>query len=111
VAAEQLALQAGTEPADPEPAIAGWALAGPVQIDMDSRVRHIHVGRRGAQLRDAVASDVRQAAELLETGLTSLSRGTKTGVRVGLDNVPPRRSPAYSSSAKHSGLQQPRVRS
>ena len=26
-------------------------------------------GRRGARLRDAVAGDVRQAAELLETGL------------------------------------------
>jgi AcrR family transcriptional regulator len=76
VAAEQLALQAGTEPADPEPAIAGWALAGLVQVDMDSRVRHIHAGRRGPQLRDAVASDVRQAAGVLETGLTSLIRGT-----------------------------------
>jgi hypothetical protein len=36
---------------------------------MDSRVRHIRAGRRGARLRDAVAGDVRQAAELLETGL------------------------------------------
>jgi AcrR family transcriptional regulator len=74
VAAEQLALQAGTEPADPRPAVAGWALAGLVQVDMDSRVRHIRAGRRGAQLADAVASDVRQAAELLETGLASLIR-------------------------------------
>jgi hypothetical protein len=41
-----------------------------VQVDMDSRVRHIHAGRRGPQVRDAVASDVRQAAEVLETGLT-----------------------------------------
>jgi AcrR family transcriptional regulator len=78
VAAEQLALQAGTEPTDPEPAVAGWALAGLIQVDMDSRVRHIHAGRRGARLRDAVAGDVRQAAELLETGLASLSRGTQT---------------------------------
>jgi AcrR family transcriptional regulator len=84
VAAEQLALQAGTEPTHPEPTIAGWALAGLVQVDMDSRVRHIHVGRRGPQLRDAVADDVRQAAELLETGLASLSRSTKTGVGNGL---------------------------
>ena len=50
VAAEQLALQAGTEPTDPEPAVAG---------------------------------DVRQAAEPLETGLASLSRGTQTGGRNG----------------------------
>ena len=83
VAAEQLALQAGTEPADPEPAVAGWALAGLVQVDMDSRVRHIRAGLRGAQLRDAVAGDVRQAAELLETGLASLSRGTQAGGRNG----------------------------
>lgn len=81
VAAEQLALQAGTEPTDPEPTIAGWALAGLVQVDMDSRARHIRAGRRGAQLRDAVAGDVRQAAELLETGLASLSRGTQVGRR------------------------------
>jgi AcrR family transcriptional regulator len=83
VAAEQLALQAGTEPADPGPTVAGWALAGLVQVDMDSRVRHIRAGVRGAQLRDAVASDVRQAAELLETGLASLSRGTQAGRRNG----------------------------
>jgi MftR C-terminal domain len=83
VAAEQLALQAGTEPTDPEPTAAGWALAGLVQVDMDSQVRHIRAGRRGAQLRDAVAGDVRQAAELLETGLASLSRGTQAGRRNG----------------------------
>jgi AcrR family transcriptional regulator len=83
VAAEQLALQAGTEPTDPEPTVAGWALAGLVQVDMDSRVRHIRAGRRGVRLRDAVASDVRQAAELLETGLASLSRSTQSGGRNG----------------------------
>jgi AcrR family transcriptional regulator len=79
VAAEHLALQAGTEPTDPAPMVAGWALAGLVQVDMDSRARHIRAGLRGAQLRDAVADDVRQAAELLETGLASLSRCTQTG--------------------------------
>ena len=83
VAAEQLALQAGTEPTDPQPTVAGWALAGLVQVDMVSRARHIRAGRRGAQLRDAVASDVRQAAELLESGLASLSRDTQTGCRNG----------------------------
>jgi hypothetical protein len=83
VAAEQLALQAGTEPTDPEPAVAGWALAGLVQVNMDSRVRHIRAGRRGTQLAGAVAGDVHQTAELLETGLASLSRGTQTGGRNG----------------------------
>ena len=49
---------------------------------MDSRVRHIRApARRG--LRDAVAGDIRQAAELLETGLASLSGGTQTGGRNG----------------------------
>jgi AcrR family transcriptional regulator len=83
VAAEQLALQAGAGPADPGPAIAGWALAGLVQVDMDSRVRHIRAGRRGAQLAGAVASDVRQAADLLETGLASLVSSTPASRRSG----------------------------
>ena len=81
VAAEQLALQAGAEPADPQPAIAGWALAGLVQVDLDSRARHIRAGRRGTALRDAVARDIRQAAELLETGLAALSHGTQADRR------------------------------
>lgn len=81
VAAEQLALRAGIEPTDPRSAVAGRALVGLVQVDLDSRVRHIRAGKRGAQLRDAVASDVRQAARLLETGLASLSRRTQTGKR------------------------------
>src|SRR5271166_4556917 len=47
----------------------------------DSRARQIRAGWRGVQLRDAVAADVRHAAELLETGLASLSRGTQAGGR------------------------------
>lgn len=78
VAAEQLALQAGIEPTDPEPTVAGRALVGLVHVDIDSRVRHIRAGRRGAQLRDAIAGDIRQAARLLETGLASLSPGSQT---------------------------------
>jgi hypothetical protein len=71
------------EPADPGPAVAGWALAGLVQVDMDSRVRHIRAGRRGARLRDAVAGDVRQAAELLETGLASLRHSDRRAQQLG----------------------------
>jgi AcrR family transcriptional regulator len=78
VAAEQLARQAGTEPTEPEPTIAGRALVGLVEVDMNSRVRHIRAGRRGAQLRDAVAGDIGRAARLLETGLASLSHHTQT---------------------------------
>jgi hypothetical protein len=40
-------------------------------------------GGRGVRLRDAVVGDVRRAAELLETGLASLSRGAQTGGRNG----------------------------
>jgi hypothetical protein len=79
VAAEELALQAGIQPTDPQLTIAGRALVGLVQVDMESRVRHIRAGQRGAQLRDAVTGDVRQAAELLQTGLAPLSQGAHTG--------------------------------
>lgn len=83
VAAEQLALQAGMNATDPEPTIAGRALVGLIQVDMESRARHIRAGRRGRQLRDAVAGDVRQAARLLETGLGSLTCSTQRGGRSG----------------------------
>ena len=108
VAAEQLALQAGTEPTDPEPTVAGWALAGLVQVDMDSRVRHIRAGRRGAQLRDAVAGDVRQAAELLETGLASLSRGTQPAGATARDDTWPRWSPASDAGWSSDRRRMPR---
>jgi AcrR family transcriptional regulator len=75
VAAEQLAWQAGVAASDPEPTVAGRALVGLVQVDSDSRVRHIAAGLRGAELRAAVVGDVRQAARLLENGLASLGRG------------------------------------
>lgn len=73
VVAEELAHQAGIRAGDPQLTIAGWALVGLVQVDMDSRVRHIRAGQRGVQLRDAVTGDVRQAAQLLEAGLRSLA--------------------------------------
>jgi len=101
VAAEQLALQAGLEPTDPKPTVAGRALVGLVQVDMDSRVRHIRAGRRGAKLRDAVAGDVRQAAQLLETGLASLSRGTPDRRAQRLETERPRRSPLVAAGTEH----------
>ena len=95
VAAEQLALQAGIKPTDPEPTVAGRALVGLIQVDMDSRARHIRAGRRGAQLRYAVAGDVRRGARLLETGLASLNRGTQTGGRNASGEQQPRGVPAH----------------
>lgn len=69
VASEELARQAGVDPRDPEPLIAGRALVGLVDVGMQSRVRHIRDGVRGEALHDKVQDDVRRAARLLETGL------------------------------------------
>jgi hypothetical protein len=46
---------------------------------MESSVRHIVAGLRGADLREAVLFDIRRAARLLDTGLSSLARGAQTG--------------------------------
>lgn len=69
VASEELARQAGVDPLDPEPMIAGRALVGLVDVAMQSRVRHIQAGVRGEALQQKVLDDVRRAARLLETGL------------------------------------------
>lgn len=79
VARDELAAQAGVDPRDPEPTIAGRALAGLTELVMDSNTRHIRDGLRGDELRAAVTSDLDRAARLLETGLWSfnLPRGTR----------------------------------
>jgi AcrR family transcriptional regulator len=71
VAAEELAKRADVDPRDPEPMIAGRALAGLGQVAFDSRVRHIRAGLRGAALRGAVTGDLERAARMLDTGLWS----------------------------------------
>lgn len=73
VARDELAAQAGVDPRDPEPIAAGRALAGLAEVAVQSRVRHIREGLRGAQLSDAVNGDLERAARLLETGLWSFS--------------------------------------
>jgi AcrR family transcriptional regulator len=80
VVREELAIQAGVDPRDPEVAVAGRALVGLVQVALESRVRWIEDGLRGQALRIAVNSDVDRAARLLETGLWSfelLARGAR----------------------------------
>ncbi len=72
VATRELAAQAGVDPRDPEPVAAGRALMGLVDVGTQSRVRHTQDGLRGRELSDAVGSDVRRAARMLETGLWSL---------------------------------------
>jgi AcrR family transcriptional regulator len=80
VAAEELASLAEVDPGDPEPTIAGRALAGLANVGFESQSRHIERGLRGHALRDAVTVDLDRAARLLETGLWSfnlLARGAR----------------------------------
>ncbi len=80
VVRDELALQAGVDPRDPEVAVAGRALVGLVQLALESRVRWIQEGLRGEALQAAVSSDINRAARLLETGLWSfelLTRGAR----------------------------------
>jgi AcrR family transcriptional regulator len=79
VARDELAAQAGVDPRDPEPTAAGRALAGLAEVAMESRMRHISDGLRGAELRAAATDDLERAARLLETGLWSfnLPRGAR----------------------------------
>jgi AcrR family transcriptional regulator len=73
VACEELAIQAGVDPRDPEPAAAGRALAGLAEVAIQSRVRHIQDGLRGRELNTAVSGDLERAARMLETGLWSFN--------------------------------------
>jgi hypothetical protein len=79
VARDELAAQAGVDPRDPEPTAAARALAGLAEVAMESRMRHISDGLRGAELRAAATDDLERAARLLETGLWSfnLPRGAR----------------------------------
>ncbi|MGH2894094.1 MAG: TetR/AcrR family transcriptional regulator, partial [Solirubrobacteraceae bacterium] len=73
VACEELAVQAGIDPRDPEPMAAGRALSGLAEVALESRVRRIREGLRGEELTRAVDDDLDRAARLLETGLWSFS--------------------------------------
>jgi AcrR family transcriptional regulator len=80
VARDELAALAEVDPRDPEPMIAGRALAGLADVAFESRNRHIRNGLRGDALEDAVATDLDRAGRLLETGLWSfnlLARGAR----------------------------------
>ena len=73
VARDELAAQAGVDPRDPEPTVAGRALAGLAEVALESRVRYIREGLKGEELRTAVSGDIERASRLLETGLWSFS--------------------------------------
>ncbi len=80
VARDELASLAEVDPDDPEPVIAGRALAGLADVVFESQFRHAREGLRGQPLRRAVIADLERAARLLETGLWSfnlLARGAR----------------------------------
>jgi len=80
VARDELASLAEVDPDDPEPVIAGRALAGLGDVVLESQVRHVEAGLRGQELRRAVIADLDRAARVLETGLWSfnlLARGAR----------------------------------
>ena len=51
MARDELAALAEVDPRDPEPTIAGRALAGLAEVAYDSRIRHVRDGLRGEALR------------------------------------------------------------
>lgn len=71
VAAVAMAARAGVNPDDPEPQIAADALVALWRISWRGIRRHAASARSAAELRDAVSSEVRRAARLIDTGLWS----------------------------------------
>lgn len=73
VARDELAAQAGVDPRDPEPVVAGRSLAGLSELAMEAMIRHLGDGLHGAALHAALTADLDRAARLLETGLWSFN--------------------------------------
>jgi AcrR family transcriptional regulator len=79
-ARDELASMAEVDPHDPEPVIAGWALAGLADVVFESQIRHVEAGLRGEELRRAIIADLDRSARVIETGLWSfnlLARGAR----------------------------------
>jgi AcrR family transcriptional regulator len=86
VVTEILAADAGTDPRDPEPIVAGRALVSLLELFYESQLRRIEDGLIGNELRDAVESDLERGARLLDTGLWSLNlltQGARTREQMG----------------------------
>jgi AcrR family transcriptional regulator len=71
VAAEAMAQRAGVDPDDPEPRIAAHALIGLWTVQFRAMQKYTDGKRSAPEISEAVASDVRRAARLLDTGLWS----------------------------------------
>jgi AcrR family transcriptional regulator len=73
VAAESLAARADVDPNDPEPQIAADALMGLWRVYYRAILKYSQHNLSPASIRDAVMSDVRRAARLIDTGLWSFA--------------------------------------
>jgi AcrR family transcriptional regulator len=71
MAAAILAGRAGMSPDDPEPTIAATALLGLWRIQYRALPKYLDGARSAAQVHQAVTADVRRAARLISTGLSS----------------------------------------
>jgi AcrR family transcriptional regulator len=71
VASEILAARAGMSPDDPEPRIAATALLGLWRIQFQALSKYLDGTRTPAQVHQAVSTEVRRAAQLIDTGLRS----------------------------------------
>jgi len=89
VAAGALAGRAGVNPEDPEPQIAAIALLGLWNIQFQSLRTYLDGTRTPAQVQEAVMADVRRAARLIDTGLSSLP-AFRPGADGRRDTAPPR---------------------
>ncbi|WP_370384264.1 TetR/AcrR family transcriptional regulator [Catenulispora sp. GAS73] len=68
-----LADRAMMDASDPEPQIAAAALLGLWSIQVNSSCKHLDGRKSPAQVRQAVTAEVRRAARLLDTGLSSFA--------------------------------------
>ena len=73
VAAAILAGRAGMSAHDPEPQIAATALLGLWRIQFQALAKYLDGTRTPAQVHQAVTADVRRAAQLIDTGLSSFA--------------------------------------
>ncbi|MEU6198339.1 TetR family transcriptional regulator [Streptomyces sp. NPDC047061] len=78
VAAEVLARRAGMSPDDPEPQVAATALLALWPVQFRALRKHLNLARTPEELHDAVSADVQRAAQLIDTGLHSLTPGRRS---------------------------------
>ena len=76
VAAAILAGRARMSAGDPEPQIAATALLGLWRVQFQALARYLDGSRTPAQVHQAVTADVRRAARLIDTGLSSFAACT-----------------------------------